>query len=222
MAERVTHSSLDIERRIVARLVGAPEPGVGTEGPCVSVAGGPCAVRHRRAHDPALVRALSHRARWTDQPPRSSRQLAIPCVVGAVGVMALEAGTRCSSTAGTVRTDVSPPRPRPASPGGRRAAGSARLLVEASRTATGCAGQVLANVADGSSAATVGEAPAGRRPVPPSYPPLNRTEEPSVEEQAGIYGAVARALPRRALRIVRTWDAGSDKAGCVRDPRVGE
>ena len=214
MAERVT-DLLDIERRIVARLVGAPEPGVGTpEGPCVLVAED-LAPSDTAGLDPALVRALvTERGGPTSHTAIIARQLAIPCVVGAVGVMALEAGTPLlvDGTAGTVRTDA-----EPAEAEARVAADAEQRAALASwsgpgRTRDGVPVKVLANVADGSSAATAGEAPVqgvGLFRTELSF--LNRTEEPSVEEQAGIYGAVLAPFRDERYVVVRTLDAGSDK-----------
>ena len=94
MAERVTDLR-DIERRVVAHLVGEPAPGV------------PDARASRRSSwprtsrpsdtsglDPELVTALvTERGGATSHTAIIARQLGIPCVVGAAGIMALAGGT---------------------------------------------------------------------------------------------------------------------------------
>ena len=72
MAERVTDLR-DIERRVTARIVGEPEPGVPGAGPALRAAGrGPRARRHRRPRRGARGRA-GHRAGRPDQPHRDHR-----------------------------------------------------------------------------------------------------------------------------------------------------
>ena len=122
-----------------------------------------------------------------------ARQLAIPCVVGTPGALELANGTRLlvDGTAGTIETDPdaedadrrwwptassAPPWPRGPGPG---------------RTKDGAPVKLLANVADGG------------RPARPCEQPiegvglfrtelcfLDRSEEPSVEEQTDIYAEV--------------------------------
>ena len=85
-------------------------------------------------------------------------------------------------------------------------------------TADGKPIRILANVADGESARSAADAPVegvGLFRTELSF--LNRKEEPTVEEQADIYGEVLNAFgtpgPGDADRyvVVRTLDAGSDK-----------
>ena len=214
MAERVT-DLLDIERRLVAHLVGEPEPGVGRpEAPCVLVAED-LAPSDTAGLDPALIKALvTERGGPTSHTAIIARQLAIPCVVGAVGAMALEAGTLLlvDGTTGTVEADAVPAEAQ-----ARVAADVEERAALASwagpgRTADGVAVKILANVADGESARQAGAAPVqgvGLFRTELSF--LNRKDEPTVEEQAGIYGEVLRAFGAERYVVVRTLDAGSDK-----------
>ncbi|HEU4811453.1 MAG TPA: PEP-utilizing enzyme, partial [Nocardioides sp.] len=91
MAERVTDLK-DIERRLVAHLVGEPEPGVPTPRvPSVLVAED-LAPADTAGLDPSVVLALvTERGGPTSHTAIIARQLGIPCVVGAAGVMALAA-----------------------------------------------------------------------------------------------------------------------------------
>ena len=93
MAERVTDLR-DIERRVVAHLVGEPEPGVQMpDAPAILVAED-LAPSDTATLDPAVVLALvTERGGPTSHTAIISRQLGIPCVVGAAGVMEIEAGT---------------------------------------------------------------------------------------------------------------------------------
>ena len=87
MAERVTDLR-DIERRVVAHLVGEPEPGVQMpDTPVVLVAEDLAPVGHRGA-GPAGGAGAGDRARRADQPHRDHRRAssAIPCVVGIAGL----------------------------------------------------------------------------------------------------------------------------------------
>ena len=214
MAERVTDLR-DIERRITAHLVGEPEPGVGSPAaPCVLVAED-LAPSDTAGLDPSLVLALvTERGGPTSHTAIIARQLAIPCVVGTAGAMGLEAGTPLlvDGVAGTVETGADPveAQARVAADLEERAALAA--WEGPGRTADGVAVKILANVADGASARKAAEAPVqgvGLFRTELSF--LNRKDEPSVEEQAGIYGEVLEAFGGDRYVVVRTLDAGSDK-----------
>lgn len=212
MAERVTDLR-DIERRITAHLVGEPEPGVGApDGPCVLVAED-LAPSDTAGLDPAVVLALvTERGGPTSHTAIIARQLAIPCVVGVAGATTIADGTQLlvDGTAGTVETDAADAEARVAADAEQRAA--LATWEGPGRTADGVPVKILANVADGASAASASEAPVqgvGLFRTELSF--LDRKDEPSVEEQAEIYGAVLRAFGDERYVVVRTLDAGSDK-----------
>jgi phosphotransferase system enzyme I (PtsI) len=214
MAERVTDLQ-DIERRVIAQLVGEPEPGVGVpEAPCVLVAED-LAPADTAGLDPSLVLALvTERGGPTSHTAIIARQLGIPCVVGVAGAMTIPDGTSLlvDGVAGTIETD-----PDPASATERMSADAAARTALASwsgpgATADGVPVKILANVADGESARAAGAAPVqgvGLFRTELSF--LNRQDEPSVEEQAQIYGEVLTAFGDQRYVVVRTLDAGSDK-----------
>src|SRR6478752_7018647 len=106
MAERVTDLQ-DIERRVVAQLVGEPQPGVGVpEEPCVLVAED-LAPADTAGLDPRLVLALvTERGGPTSHTAIIARQLGIPCVVGVTGAMTIADGTALlvDGVAGTAAT----------------------------------------------------------------------------------------------------------------------
>ncbi|GAA4689980.1 phosphoenolpyruvate-utilizing N-terminal domain-containing protein [Nocardioides conyzicola] len=214
MAERVTDLQ-DIERRIVAQLVGEPEPGVGVpEAPCVLVAED-LAPADTAGLDPRLVLALvTERGGPTSHTAIIARQLGIPCVVGVVGAMSLAGGTPLlvDGVAGTIETEADPDEAAD-----RVAADAAARSALASwsgpgATADGVPVKILANVADGESARSAATAPVqgvGLFRTELSF--LNRQDEPSVDEQAEIYGEVLAAFDGDRYVVVRTLDAGSDK-----------
>jgi len=213
MAERVTDLR-DIERRVVAHLVGEPEPGVQMPDDPVILLAADLAPSDTATLDPRVVLALvTERGGPTSHTAIIARQLAIPCVVGTHGVMDIVAGTPLlvDGTAGTI---VSAPDPD-----------EAQRLVEADReqraalatwagpgeTADGTRIKILANVADGESSRGAAEGPVeGVGLFRTELCFLNRTEEPSAEEQAQIYGEVLAPFKDRYV-VVRTLDAGSDK-----------
>ncbi|MDI6909006.1 phosphoenolpyruvate--protein phosphotransferase [Nocardioides sp.] len=214
MAERVTDLH-DIERRIVARLVGEPEPGVAApETPAVLVAED-LAPSDTAGLDPAVVLGLvTERGGPTSHTAIIARQLGIPCVVGVHGAMAVPAGTPLlvDGITGTVEL-----RPDPAGAQERVAADAAQRSALASwsgpgATADGVPVKILANVADGESARAASTAPVqGVGLFRTELCFLNRQDEPSVEEQASIYGEVLGAFGDERYVVVRTLDAGSDK-----------
>jgi phosphotransferase system enzyme I (PtsI) len=213
MAERVTDLR-DIERRVVAHLVGEPEPGVQMPDDPVVLLAEDLAPSDTATLDPRVVLALvTERGGPTSHTAIIARQLAIPCVVGTHGVMEIPAGTPLlvDGTAGTI---VSAPDPD-----------EAKRLVETDReeraalatwsgpgeTADGTRVKILANVADGESARGAAEGPVeGVGLFRTELCFLNRAEEPSAEEQGRIYSEVLAPFKDRDV-VVRTLDAGSDK-----------
>jgi phosphotransferase system enzyme I (PtsI) len=213
MAERVTDLR-DIERRVVAHLVGEPEPGVQMpEAPAILLAED-LAPSDTATLDPAIVLALvTERGGPTSHTAIISRQLGIPCVVGTAGVMEIEVGTMLlvDGTAGTVDTGAQPDE-------------AARLVEEDAakraalatwtgpgETADGTTIKILANVADGESARAASTGPVeGVGLFRTELCFLNRVDEPSAEEQTSIYAAVLAPFAGRYV-VVRTLDAGSDK-----------
>ena len=93
MAERVTDLR-DIERRVVAHLVGEPAPGVPTPTEPSILVAEDLAPSDTSGLDPEMVTALvTERGGATSHTAIIARQLGIPCVVGAAGVMAIPGGT---------------------------------------------------------------------------------------------------------------------------------
>jgi phosphoenolpyruvate-protein phosphotransferase (PTS system enzyme I) len=213
MAERATDLR-DIERRVVAHLVGEPEPGVQMPDlPAILVAED-LAPSDTATLDPRVILALvTERGGPTSHTAIIARQLAIPCVVGTAGAMTLAAGTDLlvDGTAGTVVTspDVVEARRLVEEDRSRREALAG--WVGPGETADGTRVKILANVADGETARAAASDPVeGVGLFRTELCFLNRTAEPSAEEQASIYGEVLAPFAGRYV-VVRTLDAGSDK-----------
>ncbi|UPK76844.1 phosphoenolpyruvate--protein phosphotransferase [Nocardioidaceae bacterium SCSIO 66511] len=214
MAERVTDLH-DIERRVTAELVGAPEPGVPRPAePSVLVAVD-LAPADTATLDPATAVALvTEHGGPTSHTAIIARQLGIPCVVGAVGVTDVPAATSVlvDGSAGTIR--VAPPEQLASAlvDDDLRRRAQLRSWTGPAATADGHRIRLLANVHDGASARAAADAPVeGVGLFRTEICFLDRAQEPSVDEQAAVYGEVLRAFGPDRQVVIRTLDAGSDK-----------
>jgi phosphoenolpyruvate-protein phosphotransferase (PTS system enzyme I) len=213
MAERVTDLR-DIERRVVAHLVGEPEPGVQLPDEPIILLAEDLAPSDTATLDPRVVLALvTVRGGPTSHTAIIARQLAIPCVVGTHGVMDIAAGTPLlvDGTAGTIVSTPDPDEAKQLVETDREQRAALATWSGPGETADGTRVKILANVADGESARTAAEGPVeGVGLFRTELCFLNRTEEPSAEEQGRIYGEILAPFKGRYV-VVRTLDAGSDK-----------
>jgi phosphoenolpyruvate-protein phosphotransferase (PTS system enzyme I) len=214
MAERVTDLR-DIERRVTARLVGEPEPGVPVpDAPSVLLAED-LAPADTAGLDAATVVALvTEKGGPTSHTAIIARQLGIPCVVGVHGLLEVRGGTSLLVDGTTGEVTVEPDREVATAlvEEARAAREALARWTGPGRTADGTSVKLLANVADGASAASSAGGPVdgvGLFRTELSF--LNRKEEPSVEEQAEIYARVLEPFSDGRYVVVRTLDAGSDK-----------
>ncbi|WP_420371943.1 phosphoenolpyruvate--protein phosphotransferase [Mycolicibacterium smegmatis] len=213
MAERVTDLR-DIRDRVVAELSGYPEPGV----PLPELPSILCATDLAPADtaglDPELVVGLATTLGGpTSHTAIIARQLGIPCVVAVSGLDDIEAGRMVllDGTAGTVTADPDPSEAATAVDAARRSAATARNWHGPGATGDGHAVAIMANVADGAAARAARETPAeGIGLFRTELCFLNRDTEPTVAEQAAIYGEVLDAFSGAKV-VIRTLDAGSDK-----------
>ncbi|MFS0883598.1 phosphoenolpyruvate--protein phosphotransferase [Aeromicrobium sp. 179-A 4D2 NHS] len=213
MAERVT-DLYDVRDRIVAELLGLPEPGIPLpEEPSVLLADD-LAPADTAGLDPSTVVAIATRLGGsTSHTAIIARQLGIPCVVAVTGLDEVPAGARVAvdGTAGTVTVDPDEQRLAELVEQDRLSREAAAGWTGPGRTADDHPIQVLANVQDGAGARAAAQEPiegVGLFRTELSF--LDRATEPTVEEQADIYAEVFEALGDRKV-IVRTLDAGSDK-----------
>ena len=214
MAERVTDLH-DIERRVTARLVGEPEPGVPEpDEPSVLVAEDLAPADTAGLDARTVVALVTEKGGPTSHTAIIARQLGIPCVVGVAGLSAVRGGTPLlvDGTTGEITLD---PDEQEAS----RLVADARAGREAldrwtgpGRTSDGTPVKLLANVADGASSTSAAAGPVeGVGLFRTELCFLNRKDEPSVEEQADIYSGVLGPFDDDRYVVVRTLDAGSDK-----------
>jgi phosphoenolpyruvate-protein phosphotransferase (PTS system enzyme I) len=214
MAERVTDLR-DIERRVTARLVGEPEPGVPEpDEPSVLVAEDLAPADTAGLDARTVVALVTEKGGPTSHTAIIARQLGIPCVVGVAGLSAVRGGTRLlvDGTTGEITLE---PDEQEAS----RLVSEARAGREAldrwtgpGRTSDGTSVKLLANVADGKSASAAAAGPVeGVGLFRTELCFLNRKDEPDAEEQADIYAGVLGPFGGDRYVVVRTLDAGSDK-----------
>ncbi len=213
MAERVTDLR-DIRDRVVAELSGLPEPGVPLpDVPSVLLADD-LAPADTAGLDPALVVALATALGGpTSHTAIIARQLGLPCVVAVDGLDTVEAGAMVlvDGTLGTVTVSPDPTAATQAVASARREAELAAQWAGPGATSDGHAVVILANVQDGAAARSARETPAeGVGLFRTELCFLNRDSEPSVDEQAQIYGEVLDAFSGHKV-VIRTLDAGSDK-----------
>ncbi|MBD0020913.1 phosphoenolpyruvate--protein phosphotransferase [Gordonia sp. (in: high G+C Gram-positive bacteria)] len=213
MAERVTDLN-DVRDRVVAELLGVPEPGVPVpDTPSILVADD-LAPADTAGLDPALVTALVTRLGGpTSHTAIIARQLSIPCVVAVTDLAGVAAGTAVlvDGTTGVVEIEPDQTRARSRVEESRRAALAAAAWTGPGRTADGHPVSVLANVADGTSARAATAHPVeGVGLFRTELAFLDRADEPSVDEQAALYREVIDAFDGRKV-VIRTLDAGSDK-----------
>ncbi|ADG76837.1 Phosphoenolpyruvate-protein phosphotransferase OS=Tsukamurella paurometabola (strain ATCC 8368 / DSM / CCUG 35730 / CIP 100753 / JCM 10117 / KCTC 9821 /NBRC 16120 / NCIMB 702349 / NCTC 13040) OX=521096 GN=Tpau_0183 PE=3 SV=1 [Tsukamurella paurometabola] len=213
MAERVTDLR-DVRDRVLAELLGRPEPGVPTPtAPSVLLADD-LAPADTAGLDPALVVGIGTRLGGpTSHTAIIARQLGIPCIVGLAEAGTVEAGTLVLLDGAEGTVTVAPP-----ADGARARVAEAMRMAEdvarwrgPGRTSDGTAVAILANVQDGPSARTAAERQVeGVGLFRTELAFLNRADEPSVDEQQALYREVIDAFPAGKV-VIRTLDAGSDK-----------
>jgi phosphotransferase system enzyme I (PtsI) len=213
MAERVTDLQ-DIRDRVIAHLSGLPEPGVPLPDVPSILCADDLAPADTAGLDPALVIGLATtRGGPTSHTAIIARQLGIPCVVAVDGLDAVSAETPVliDGTRGTVEVTPDPESAAAAVDSARRAGRAAANWSGPGATSDGHPVAILANVGDGADARAAAATPAeGIGLFRTELCFLNRETEPSIDEQAQIYGDVLGAFPDRKV-VIRTLDAGTDK-----------
>ncbi|MXG87980.1 phosphoenolpyruvate--protein phosphotransferase [Nocardioides flavescens] len=217
MAERATDLR-DIERRLVARLVGEPEPGVEVPSEASVLVATDLAPADTAGLDPALVVGLvTERGGPTSHTAIIARQLGIPCVVGVAGALTLTTGTPVlvDGATGTVDAEVDADDATSRVEADRASRALADAWTGPAQTADGTRVTVMANVADAESARNAATAPVeGVGLFRTELCFLDRKEEPSAQEQGDIYAGVLEPFKAQGPDVhvvVRTLDAGSDK-----------
>ncbi|MFT7835277.1 putative PEP-binding protein [Saccharothrix sp. BKS2] len=211
MAERA-RDVRDVRDRLVAELLGVPEPGVpALAGPSVLVARD-LAPADTAGLDPAKVLALvTEEGGPTSHTAILARSLGIPAVVACRGVLDLGASALLvDGDTGEVR--LSDGAVLAANVGGRATWNGVGALRDGHRV------KVLGNV--GSPADAVAAAAGGAEGVGlfrTEFCFLSASTEPSVEDQREAYGAVLAPFGGKPV-VVRTLDAGADKPLAFLEP----
>ncbi|MDO9379049.1 MAG: putative PEP-binding protein [Nocardioidaceae bacterium] len=213
MAERVTDLR-DVRDRVVAELTGQPEPGIPTPDEPSVLCADDLAPADTAGLDPARIVAIATSLGGaTSHTAIIARQLGIACVVAVQGLDDVAAGTPVLVDGSTGEVVLDPPASMVAERGD-----AARAFAEAAAgwtgpgaTSDGHGVEVLANVQDGAGARRASGTPVqGVGLFRTELCFLDRESEPTVDEQASIYGEVLAAMGERKV-VVRTLDAGSDK-----------
>ncbi|WP_197383328.1 phosphoenolpyruvate--protein phosphotransferase [Mycolicibacterium mengxianglii] len=213
MAERVTDLH-DIRDRVLAELSGLPEPGVPVPDVPSILCAHDLAPADTAGLDPSLVVGLATALGGpTSHTAIIARQLGIPCVVAVAGLDDVAAGVQIlvDGTRGTVTVEPDPAQARAAVQRSDETAAATANWSGPGATSDGHPVTILANVQDAAAAWAARDVPAeGVGLFRTEFCFLNRDTEPTVEEQAGVYGEVLEAFAGRRV-VIRTLDAGSDK-----------
>ena len=213
MAERATDLK-DIRDRVIAELLGRPEPGVPTpETPSILLAED-LATADTAGLDPTLVIGLvTELGGPTSHTAIISRQLGIPCIVAVSGLKSVPVGAQLlvDGEAGSIKTGVDVAEAEALVKADVERREAIRSWRGPATLADGSPVDVLANVQDGAGAGRAAQSQAqGIGLFRTELCFLSSDNEPSVEEQARIYREVIGAFPGKKV-VVRTLDAGSDK-----------
>ncbi|MGC5245616.1 phosphoenolpyruvate--protein phosphotransferase [Gordonia sp. DT219] len=213
MAERVTDLN-DVRDRVVAEVLGQPEPGVPVPDEPSVLFADDLAPADTAGLDPELITALATRLGGpTSHTAIIARQLGIPCVVAVAELDVVSAGTAVlvDGAAGTIVVEPDPDRARADVEQSRREVEAIAGWTGPGHTADGHEVAILANVADGVSARAATASPVeGVGLFRTELAFLDRPDEPSLDEQAALYREVIEAFGGKKM-VIRTLDAGSDK-----------
>ncbi|MGJ9421695.1 phosphoenolpyruvate--protein phosphotransferase [Aeromicrobium sp. CF3.5] len=213
MAERVTDLR-DVQDRIIAELIGQSEPGIPTADVPSVLCADDLAPADTAGLDPATVVAIATSLGGpTSHTSIIARQLGIPCVVGTVGLGDVAVGTYVlvDGALGEVVLDPAADLVATRLEAATAAGEAAAAWRSPGRTRDGHGVDVLANVQDGAGARrAAGTQVQGVGLFRTELCFLDRDVEPTVSEQASIYGEVFEAMWGRKV-VIRTLDAGSDK-----------
>jgi phosphotransferase system enzyme I (PtsI) len=213
MAERVTDLQ-DIRDRVVAELTGQPEPGIPTPETQSVLCADDLAPADTAGLDPASIVAIATSLGGaTSHTTIIARQLGIPCVVGTDGLDDIAEGTAVlvDGSTGEVILDPDPDLVRERTVAAAAFGAAAASWRGPGATSDGHTVDILANVQDGAGARKAADTNVqGVGLFRTELCFLDRDVEPTVDEQAAIYGEVFAAMGDRKV-VIRTLDAGSDK-----------
>jgi phosphoenolpyruvate-protein phosphotransferase (PTS system enzyme I) len=205
---------LDLRARIVARLLGLPDPSpvAGGDEPRVLV-GEDLSPADTAGLDPARVVAIVTRGGGpTSHTAIVARSLGIPAVVACTGALEIPDGaTLCvDGAAGEVLVTPSDEQIARARERARAQADRAARVTGAGRTADDHPVALMLNAGGPDDVRDLDDGCAGVGLLRTELLFLHRQTPPTVEEQRALYRRVLERLEGR-VAVVRTLDAGSDK-----------
>jgi phosphotransferase system enzyme I (PtsI) len=213
LAERVTDLD-DLRDRAIAGALGVPMPGVPDPGKPFVLIARDLAPADTAGLDPAQVLAIvTERGGPTSHMAIVARSLGIPAVVQSPNAMAIADGTLVTvdGATGVVTTDVSQSTVDEVREREERRRAQLAASTGDGRTADGHTVALLANIGAARDLEDPGAPKAegvGLFRTELLY--LDRTEEPSLDEQIALYTRVFE-LNMGKRTVVRTLDAGADK-----------
>jgi phosphotransferase system enzyme I (PtsI) len=212
LAERVT-DLLSVRDRVVAALLGLPEPGVpALTRPSVVVARDLAPADTAALELDKVLAIVIEQGGPTGHTAIIAGQLGIPCVVRVTGAGDLVDGTEVAVDAAAGTVVVEPDEQVKERVAARRASLAALAeRTDPGATADGHGVALLANIGTAEDAERLTDAAVegvGLFRTEVLY--LGRTDEPTQAEQADVYARALAALGGRKV-VVRTLDAGADK-----------
>lgn len=213
MAERTTDLN-DLCLRVVAELLGEPEPGLPhLSEPSILFADDLAPADTAGLNPEKILALVTEQGGPTSHTSIIARQLGIPCIVAVRKLHQIAQGEQVfvDASLGSITTGADPDETRPKVAADLRTRDAIRHWQGPARLASGEDVELLANVQDGSGAkkAAAGYAQ-GVGLFRTELCFLDSMKEPTCAEQAEIYSQVLAAFPDKKV-VTRTLDAGSDK-----------
>lgn len=213
MAERTTDLN-DLCLRVVAELLGEPEPGLPhLSEPSILFADDLAPADTAGLNPEKILALVTEQGGPTSHTSIIARQLGIPCIVAVRKLHQIAQGEQVfvDASLGSITTGADPDETRPKVAADLRTREAIRHWQGPARLASGEDVELLANVQDGSGAkkAAAGYAQ-GVGLFRTELCFLDSMKEPTCAEQAEIYSQVLAAFPDKKV-VTRTLDAGSDK-----------
>ena len=213
MAERTTDLN-DLCLRVVAELLGEPEPGLPhLSEPSILFADDLAPADTAGLNPEKILALVTEQGGPTSHTSIIARQLGIPCIVAVRKLHQIAQGEQVfvDASLGSITTGADPDETRPKVAADLRTREAIRHWQGPARLASGEDVELLANVQDGPGAkkAAAGYAQ-GVGLFRTELCFLDSMKEPTCAEQAEIYSQVLAAFPDKKV-VTRTLDAGSDK-----------
>jgi phosphoenolpyruvate-protein phosphotransferase len=200
----------DMRNRVVAELLGRPEPGVPVRSEPFVLVARDLAPADTALLDPAICRAIvTVEGGPTSHTAILSRSLGLPAIVSVTDAMEIPEGSilLVDGTAGTLTIDPSADEIAAV----EASSAAPAHFTGSGQTSDGHRVLLLANIGSADSVQAALDAGAeGVGLFRTEFLFLDRAQAPSVDEQAATYTRVLRAFAGRRV-IVRTLDAGADK-----------